>query len=189
MGTMTQEQTREIGGRLRELRLRYKLSMRKLAKLAGVTVSYVSDVEAGHISPTLTTLRKLLIALGTDLGEFLAENGGQHLGHVFRGDRMRAVTDQNHTNTFILPRRLDIHLEMLHETIMPSDQMPEFETLSSDEAGYILEGELCLEIEGDEPHRLGPGDGFYVPAGRPLRGYCATDEPVRFVGVYHPPRY
>ncbi|MHB9037684.1 MAG: helix-turn-helix domain-containing protein [Armatimonadota bacterium] len=186
---MGQEHTKNVGGRLRELRLRYKLSMRKLAKLAGVTVSYVSDVEAGRISPTLTTLRKLLIALDTDLGEFLADNGGKHQGYVFRGDRMRSVTDQDHTNLFILPRRLDIHLEVLHETIMPSDQMPEFETLSSDEAGYVIEGQLCIEIEGDEPQILGPGDGFYVPAGRPLRGYCATEEPVRFIGIYHPPRY
>ena len=62
----------ETGRKLRALRLRAHLSMREVARRAGVAVSYVSNLEAGRLSVTLASLRELLVALGSDLGPFLA---------------------------------------------------------------------------------------------------------------------
>lgn len=178
-----------VGDHLKSLRLMRKYSMRKLAKVAGVTVSYVSDLEAGKLSPTLATLRKLLLALDTDLGRFFNEADAELGSHVFQAERMRVVKDSFHQNTFVFPRRLDIHVELLDELIYPSEEEPEYEVLSSDLAGYIIQGEMYLDIKGEEPTVVGPGDAFYVTAGKPVRGRAVTDTPVRLITIYHPPRY
>lgn len=183
------DQSQELGRRLRELRQKATLSMRQLSKLAGVAPSYIAGLEAGRISPTIATLRKMLTALGTDLGEFFTEPAPAVEDYIFRAGEMRQLVDPKRRYVFILPRRQNIHVEIVDETIIPGER-PEFETLSSDLAGYVLSGELYLEIGEQERQLLHPYDAYYVPAGTPVRGYCALPGvPVHMVTVYSPARY
>lgn len=186
---MTNEPETSIGERLRELRTRQGLSMRGLAAQAGVAPSYVSSVEAGRISPTIATLRKLLLVLGEDLAGFFTHGDSRPRGYHFPHAGMQKVADATRQYTLILPRRSDICCEMLDETIHPSSAMPEYEQIGSDLAGYVLAGQLVLEIAGEDPVTLLPGDAFYVPADKPVRGRCTGDTPVRLVTVIVPPRY
>src|SRR4051812_39729572 len=43
-------------------------------------------------------------------------------------------------------------------------------THPGEEIGFILEGELTLEIDGKPPQKLKAGDSFFVPAGQVLTG-------------------
>ena len=43
-------------------------------------------------------------------------------------------------------------------------------THPGEELGYVLEGTLLLEIEGEAPRTLNAGDSFFVPRGRPHDG-------------------
>lgn len=176
------------GARLRNLRQRCRFSMRQLAERAGVAASYVSAVEAGKISPTIATLSKLLTVLGTDLAGFFADEASAPLGYIFRRQQMHTVVDATRCYTFILPRRPDVTLEMLDEEIFPVDAA-EFETLPADIAGYVLKGELLLEIEGEDSQVLRTGDAFFIPAGRPARGRSVQSESVRLITALTPPRY
>lgn len=178
----------DLGSRLRHLRMRCQLSVRQLAERAGVAPSYVTGVEAGRMSPTIATLRKLLLALGTDLGAFFSEDAPAPEGPVFARETMRTVVDGSRCYAFVLPRRPDIRLELLDEEIRPGET-PEFETLDADLAGYVLRGELTLELEAIPARVLRTGDAFYIPAGTPVRGWCAGDEPVRLVTVTSAPTY
>jgi transcriptional regulator with XRE-family HTH domain len=170
------------GWKLRALRLRAHLSMRELARRAGVAVSYVSNVEAGRLSPTLATLRKMLLALGSDIGPFFGDGDAAATGHVFRRHAMRATSDAGRNYTFLLPARPDVRIEMMDEELFAGEK-PDFESLAGDLAGYVLEGELLLEVEGNESQVLEPGDAFYVPAGHPVRGRCGRGKSVRLVSV------
>ena len=58
---------------LRELRERKDMSQLQLAKRAGVTQSYISDLEAGtKKNPSVAILKKLAKALGVPPTELLA---------------------------------------------------------------------------------------------------------------------
>jgi transcriptional regulator with XRE-family HTH domain len=173
----------ESGRKLRALRLRAHLSMRELARRAGVAVSYVSKLEAGGLSATLATLRKLLVALGSDLGPFFDAEQAVTEGWIFRRPLMHTTADAGRSYTFLLPTRSDIQFNMLDEELFAGEQ-PEFETLEGDLAGYVLAGELRLELAGERPQVLRPGDAFYVPAGRPARGRCGAGKSVRLVSVF-----
>jgi len=179
----------DIGSRLKRLRQESRLSMRQLSKVASVTVSYISELESGRVSPTIATLRKVLVALGTDLGTFFADNGTKTEDYVIRRDAMRSVTDATRRYVFLLPRRHDVQVEFVEECFEPGES-PEFEVISSDLAGYVVEGDMILELEGEEQQLLKTGDAFYAPAGRPVRGSSAhKDRAVKLIAVYVPPRY
>ncbi len=62
-----------IGEKLRTLRKAAKLTERKLAELAGVSQSAISEIEHGKKSPTLDTLLKLCSALGISIADFFSD--------------------------------------------------------------------------------------------------------------------
>lgn len=178
-----------IGGQIKRLRQEKRLSMRQLSKLANVTVSYISELESDRVSPTIATLRKVLVALGTDLGSFFANSATRTEDYVVRREAMRSVEDATRRYVFLLPRRQDVQVEFVEECFQPGES-PEFEVISSDLAGYVVEGNLVLELEGEEQQLLRAGDAFYAPAGRPVRGSSAhKTRPVKLITVYVPPRY
>jgi len=157
--------------------------MRELARRADIAVSYLSNLEAGRLSPSLAMLRKVLLALGTDLEPFFANRPAVPEGPVFRLQQMRRVTDASRSYTFVLPPRPDIGLIMFDEVLFAGED-PQFESLTGDLAGYVLTGELILEIKGEPTQTLQAGDAFYVPAGKPLRGWCGGNaDSVRLVTV------
>ena len=122
----------------------------------GLAVSYLSNLEAGRLSPSLAMLRKVLVALGTDLEPFFANSPAIPKGHVFRLQQMRRVADGSRSYTFILPPRPDIRLIMFDEVLFAGED-PQYESLTGDLAGYILTGELILEVQGEPRRRSGPG--------------------------------
>ncbi|MHB9129865.1 MAG: helix-turn-helix domain-containing protein [Armatimonadota bacterium] len=184
-----ENESAELGSRLRELRLRNGLSIRQLSKQAGVAPSYITGVESGRTSPTISTLRKVLAGLDTDLGAFFTESNTMPEDRIFRHDNMRTVVDKKRRYEFVLPRRKDIPVEIVNETIQ-FGETPQFETLTSGMAGYVLAGELILEIEGEERQVIRANDAFYIPAGLPVRGFSAKKgEAVRLLTIYTPPRY
>jgi len=60
----------EVGNRIRQYRQRSGLSQEKLALNAGLTVSFLGDIERGNKKPTVESLEKLLRALNISFLEF-----------------------------------------------------------------------------------------------------------------------
>jgi transcriptional regulator with XRE-family HTH domain len=178
----------DLGHRVQLLRQRCGLSIRQLASRAQVTAGIISCIERGKTSPSITTLQKILDAMGTDLATFFSGDAEEEPGPVFLRQRMRTISDSERSYTILLPKRAGICMEMLDEQITPGDEPPPFETLKCDVAGYILSGVLALEFEGQEPQMVRPGDAFYIPRGSAHRG-LAVGEPVRLVTVYYPASY
>ena len=64
-----------VGKRIAELRNEKGLSVNKLANLAGVSQSYLRDIELGLKNPTVEYLSYICDALGVTLEFFFAEQG------------------------------------------------------------------------------------------------------------------
>ena len=62
-------QLRELGARLRALRLARHLLQSHVSAAAGVTSEYIADIEAGRVRPSPEVLRRLAAALGGDADE------------------------------------------------------------------------------------------------------------------------
>lgn len=59
-----------VDGRgLRALRVRCGLTLREVAKRAGITAAFLSDIERGNRQPSETTCKSLMRALGARLAK------------------------------------------------------------------------------------------------------------------------
>lgn len=63
-----------LGIKIRELRIEKNIKQVELAKLAGISNTYLSDIEKGRTLPSLKTLYKLASALNVDVDIFLDTN-------------------------------------------------------------------------------------------------------------------
>jgi quercetin dioxygenase-like cupin family protein len=52
------------------------------------------------------------------------------------------------------------------------------------EIGYVLQGHIRLEIQGQPSRDLGPGDSFLVTRGQVHRSVLLGDEPVKLVNTW-----
>lgn len=59
----------EIGLKIKAIRVSKKISQRKLATLAGISNTYLSDIEVGRTNPSLKTMEKLASALEIQMKE------------------------------------------------------------------------------------------------------------------------
>ena len=108
---------------------------------------------------------------------------------MFPRETMRTVSDGERNYTIVFGKSPNKPVEMFDEHIYPAARRPEFEKLKCDVAGYVISGELTLEVKGSKRRSLRPGDAFYVDKGTEHRGYAAGEDPVRLVTVCHPSKY
>ncbi|MBN1554300.1 MAG: cupin domain-containing protein [Phycisphaerae bacterium] len=179
----------DVRQRLQSLRDRCGFSIRQLAERSGVTAGMISCIERGKSSPSLATLQKILISLGTDLASFFSETETKSEGPTYPREEMRSVSDGERSYTIVFPRSPNLHIEMFDEHNYRSRRRPPYEKLQCDVAGYVLSGQLVLDFKGKKKKTLRPGDAFYIPKGLEHRGYVETDEPARLITVYHPAKY
>lgn len=63
----------EVGKRLKELREKRGLTVNKLANLAGLSQSFLREIELGNKTPTVESLSYFCDSLGISLSEFFSE--------------------------------------------------------------------------------------------------------------------
>lgn len=167
----------KYGESFRKLREDRDLSLREVARGAGVSPGVVSKFERGQVSPTFVTLHRLLSLLGLSLAEFFgATQSGvpKRSPAVFPAKGVKTVTSGGETWTWLLP--VDSHLpcQLFLEVWEPGTTRTQSETLMGDLVGYVLEGELTLYVPASRGKQwqelvVRAGESFYVPAGVPHR--------------------
>jgi transcriptional regulator with XRE-family HTH domain len=59
--------THDMGRMIRKRRLSLRIDQRALSEISGIAVHTLSNIEAGKSNPTVTTINKVLDALGLDI--------------------------------------------------------------------------------------------------------------------------
>ena len=156
---------RAIGVRLRQLRIRRRLSLAQVTKAVGISVGFLSALERSHMSASVSTLRKLARFYKTNILDFfdpaesnvrLVTPGKRKVLEAGPGVRMELLA---WGNTVMEP-----HLFR----IAPQSGSGESYTHEGEEFLYILRGELQISLEAEE-FRLQPGDSFYFESATPHR--------------------
>lgn len=137
---------KDIRYRLKQLREAKNMSMRELASKSDLSVSLISKVEAGKISPTVMTLQKILDGLQVDLYDFLLES--DHFDPsdqiVYRRKDMAMSEDDEHLWCYAFPKHPDIRMELTYEEYQPHTRLTESESHKGDICGMVLSGELTI---------------------------------------------
>ena len=178
-----------IGASLRAVRRRRGMTLRQVADAAGVTESFLSQVERDIASPSIATLRRIAVALGTSIGVILDE-AGPH-GQLVRADARRVVTYPGlKARDEFLTDGTNARLQVILSVVEPGGGTgPEAYTHESDEECLIvLDGRLDLWV-GDEHHRLEQGDAIRYSSRVPHRNQNPGPEDARVLFVITPPSF
>ena len=81
-----------VGKRIKELREKKGFTVNKLANLAGISQSYLRDVELGNKNPTVETLSYFCDALGVSLKDFFDDTDNEI--NVFLKSELARLTEE-----------------------------------------------------------------------------------------------
>lgn len=178
----------DVGPRLRALRTLKGISQRELAKRCGVTHSSLSLIEQGKVSPSVSSLKKILDAIPMSVGDFFTmnlENGRQVFYAV---DDLADVGAGEVIYKLVGADRRDRALSFMIETYPPgADTGREMVAHPGEEAGVVLEGEVEITI-GADVRLLRPGEAYYFETNVPHRFRNPGHEPCRLVSCATPAR-
>ncbi len=179
-----------LGDRIRARRKELGLSQGALAERAGLTASFISQVERDVTSPSIDSLYKISTALEVPVFHFLLEPGAAS-PVVRRQERMRITWPASGTELAfqLLTPSTSQRLEAFMTEWEPGEQRPLAgfgET--TEEFVYVLQGQLEIRL-GDDAYLLGPGDTACFE-GAMLRDMKPRgDQTVRFISVITPPAF
>ena len=159
----------DVGQNLHRLRTERDLSLRALAGTSDLNINTVSLIENGKISPSVSTLQKLAVALGVPIAAFF-EVGSERKNIIFQKLDQRPRAAFSHgaledLGTELAGRRAEPFAVSL-EPGADSGETPIVHT--GLEFVYCLKGSLVYTIESHE-YKLDPGDSLMFEARLPHR--------------------
>lgn len=179
----------DLGGRIRTLRLAQGATLRKLAAEAGVTESFLSQVERGVASPSIATVQRIARALGQSIAELFAAD--EPAGSLVRvHDRRRVAYPGLGAVDEFLTRSTDGRLQVILSTIEPGGGTGDeaYTHDSDEEVVVVLEGSLDLWV-GAEHYRLAAGDAVTHASRVPHRNTNPGPGVARVLFCITPPSY
>jgi transcriptional regulator with XRE-family HTH domain len=181
----------EIGIRIKKFRKLSGLTIKRLADKAGVTQSYISQLENDKVNPSLGTLKKIANALNINMIDFFERDRADDNIIVRKEERIDFSFPSGKFRSQLLASNIASKaMEPIYTIIDPGGDTIESyrHGNSSEEFGIVVKGELLLEIDGTEYH-LHEGDAFYFKSNRSHRylnpGHITTE----VVWVITPPTY
>jgi transcriptional regulator with XRE-family HTH domain len=178
-----------LGGRLRALRHERELSARALADESGVSAGFLSQVENGHVMPSVATLIRLASALSTRVGDLFDQLGA--VGKVIRaGDRPTYPFKEHGVRDEVLSADSTGELEVLRSVIDPgaSTGGEAYTHGTRVEVVHVLDGEVEIEL-GEEVHHLREGDSITFSGDVPHGAANPGDKSVELIWITTPVGY
>lgn len=137
-----------IGKRLHDLRVARGLSLRKLAEIAGVSPTLLSQVEREVTEPSLSTLRSLSTVFGESMSALFADPGAPSVWLSRPGERSSLMGPKGGVSYERLTRG-NGQMEVLRAVFAPGQFSAEDPLHHpSLECVYVITGMLTAEIAG-----------------------------------------
>ena len=179
----------DVGTHLRAVRTMYGLSQRELAKRAGVTNGLISLIEQNRVSPSVSSLKKVLDGIPMSLAEFFTLDFSASPQVFFRGDELAVLGDRAVTFKLVAARRPNRAMALMHENYAPgADTGADMLRHEGEEGGVVVSGRIELTV-GAETRQLGPGDAYYFTSAIPHRFRNTGNEPCEIVSASTPPTF
>src|SRR4249920_463824 len=161
----------DIGSRLHAVRTSKGLSQRELAKRVGVTNSTISLIEQNKVSPSVSSLKKVLDGIPISLADFftldLASDSGD--GPFYNAEDLPDLGSNGVHYYLVGKRRASRQMCILREVMPPgSDTGETMLSHDGEEGGVIVQGQVELTV-GDRVRILNSGEAYYFESRTPHR--------------------
>ena len=181
--------TIDVGAHLRAVRTIYGLSQRELAKRAGVTNGLISLIEQNRVSPSVSSLKKVLNGIPMSIAEFFTLDLSATPQVFYRSDELAELGDRSVAFRLVAARRANRAMSLMHERYAPgADTGADMLRHEGEEGGIVVRGRIELTV-GGETRVLGPGDAYYFTSAIPHRFRNTGSEPCEIVSASTPPTF
>ena len=177
-----------MGNRLRTIRTRRRATLRQVADRAGLSESFLSQVERGVASPSVASLHRIAGALGVSVADLFEPDGVRSRPRVLPKESRPALALGSRGRKFLLtPRPLE-NLEVFVGELEPGGATADSPYMhgDSEELVVVLSGTVELQLE-DRLFELSPGDSIDYRSSVPHRVVNVGPEIAEVMWIISPP--
>ena len=181
-----------LGEKIRNVRKNKNIKLKEIAERTELSSSYLSQVERNLIEPSISSLRKIALALEVPIHEFLIED--ERKGVLIKEEE-RIKLELPRSNVlyeFITPTKIKNtipNLQIIYMKLEPLNWSCEgFACHNADEFIFVEKGEVEVYL-GEEKYRLTKGDSLYIQEKTPHRIYNTLDSITEIIFGMSPPIY
>jgi transcriptional regulator with XRE-family HTH domain len=180
----------EIGNRLRMVRQIYGLTQRELARRAGVTNGAISLIEQNRVSPSISSLKKILDGIPLSLADFFTLDFSPSENVFFTAPELTEIAFGENISLRMVGRSVKHRaLQMLFETYQPgADTGEAMLRHQGEECGIVITGHLTVTV-GSQEKDLAPGDAYYFRSDIPHRFRNLSNTPCTLISANSPPSF
>lgn len=154
----------DISKKIKELRLKNEWTLKNLSEKTELSVSFLSQVERGSSSLTITSLKKIADAFGVKISYFFEEYDENH-NYVIKSEDQKPFKIEGSEPTYV---RLNGEfsertLEPLLVTLPPNHKQSQTFGHPGEEFYYVLKGAALFNINKTE-YFVREGDSIHFPS-------------------------
>lgn len=155
----------DLGKRLRALRDERGLTLAQLGQQVGLSASYLSQVERGVTTPSLSRLTAIATALDVEVRFFFEDEvSSPRVVRSNQGERLKSITDT--VLEFLSADLPDHDIQPYRVICKPGASRDQLPTHPGEEFFFVLRGQLTVTV-GGEPFVLEAGDSVHYQALQP----------------------
>lgn len=164
----------ELGEKIRQLRMKKKISLVDLGKHSGLSASMLSQLENGKLIPTLPTLARVAMVFDVGLDYFFSDRRKSRLLSLVRKeDRIRFPERPDHPDPSYFfeclafsTQEKSLQAYLAEFPARPENSQPSFHFHAGAEFLHVTSGAVVIEFQ-DEEFLLEEGDSVYFDPSEP----------------------
>lgn len=154
-----------LGVRLRAVRKEKHLSLDEVARGCGISRSFLSLIENDRSDISFSKLIRLVNFYGISVTDIMPDDEPRSDQIIVRREERKHVTSPAEgMEVFLLSPDTKHKMMPVVEEFQPGGHMTEYSSHEGEEFLYVLEGEVEITLEGQEPFVLRQGDSAYYNA-------------------------
>lgn len=179
-----------LGERIRSYRLERKRTVTSLAQEVGVTTSQISQIERDLSSPSVSTLKKIALALNVKVSNFFdSESDGTEIVLIRKAERKKLSLPQSHVIYELLSPNLQKDLQMFMVDLDVEGITSDLSMGHGGDECNLIIGGTVEAILGSEKYILNDGDSIFYPGNIPHRFRNIGDTPVTIISAISPAEF
>lgn len=177
-----------LGEKIRNKRLEKNLTLKDLADKTELTQGFLSQVERELTEPSITSLRRIALALEVPIFYFLMDE--DKTNPVVRKDERKILQfPDSHMSFELLSPNLNRNIEMMMAKLEPGAcTCEEPLTHPGEENILVVQGKMKIQI-GEDIYYLDEGDSIYYFSSIPHKIWSIGEIELVFISAITPPAF
>lgn len=179
----------DVGERLRTIRQLRRRTLKEVADGAGLSESFLSQVERGRTSVSIASLQRIAGALGIEVSDVFAYDG-ERRPRILRRDARPNVAWGSVGHKALLTPKPFHSVEVVVANVDPGGSTGDepYSHGDSEEVFFVVSGAVELQL-GGELFELADGDSAQYRSSTPHRVRNRGDVPAEVLFIISPPSY